>query len=371
MTPTFHNLQALRGIACLAVIGFHVACWETEYGVATPGFTAARWFGFAGVDLFFVLSGFIITLTNLKNVGRPTAVPGYLARRLWRIYPVYWVTMVLAAAIAAGVMNWPVFTLGWENRWANWLTLAPTGQPNQYVPPAWTLTFEVMFYLAFAGVLVVPGRIGKVVLVAWAGAVLVAVPFHVDSLILGTALSPFVLEFLGGCLVAHRVANGATTWGRPAVVAGIGLAVGSTVYLAILGDPEWVLNAAGPRVLLFGPAAVLIVYGVVARERSGGRLSPAWLRAVGDASYSIYLWHGVVGPVAIVYGCLMPHSKLPHLGWLAITLAACVGGGIVLHRLVERPLLALAKHRRPGPPSIGRRPYPFVNRLFRRPGASA
>src|SRR5688572_474363 len=84
------NVQALRGAACLMVVVYHLQVWDAAFGNPTPVFREVRRFGFAGVDLFFVLSGFIITATNLRHVGRPAAVPGYLFRRLWRVYPTYW-----------------------------------------------------------------------------------------------------------------------------------------------------------------------------------------------------------------------------------------------------------------------------------------
>ena len=84
------------------------------------------------------------------------------------------------------------------------------------------------------------------------------------------------------------------------------------------------------RVLVYGPAAALIVYGLAAAELAGTYLAPRWLRPVGDASYSIYLIHCAVGWHAVIYGCYVPHNRLPHLGWLAGTFAACVAAGFAL-----------------------------------------
>src|SRR5687768_11681774 len=96
MNQTLHNLQALRGAAALVVVWFHLWGWEGAYGRSTPVFDQVRWFGFAGVDFFVALSGFIIVYTQARHLGRPSAVPGYLFRRLWRVYPTFWVAMILA-----------------------------------------------------------------------------------------------------------------------------------------------------------------------------------------------------------------------------------------------------------------------------------
>jgi exopolysaccharide production protein ExoZ len=100
-----------------------------------------------------------------------------------------------------------------------------------------------------------------------------------------------------------------------------------------------------PRVLVFGPAAVLIVYGFVSLE---GRLKcPRGLVAVGDASYSLYLLHTIPLMGAFVLGFSVPHSRLPHLLWLAATLASCLALGLLAHRFVEKPLLSLIRVKKP------------------------
>src|SRR5438445_4424488 len=97
MREQFQNLQALRGIACLLVIWFHLWIDARKFGLETPILREIEWFGFAGVDLFFVLSGFLITSTNFRHLGRAAAAPGFLFRRFWRIYPMFWVAMAFTA----------------------------------------------------------------------------------------------------------------------------------------------------------------------------------------------------------------------------------------------------------------------------------
>ncbi|MBY0513870.1 MAG: acyltransferase family protein, partial [Gemmataceae bacterium] len=127
MAGKLAHVQALRGVACLLVVLVHLWKLEARFGYETPGFAAIKWFGFAGVDLFFVISGFIITTTNRKHLGRPAAVPGYLGRRLWRVYPVYWAATAVAAATAAAVYGRAVFDECTPGKWAHWLALNPAG----------------------------------------------------------------------------------------------------------------------------------------------------------------------------------------------------------------------------------------------------
>ena len=352
---TLHNLQALRGVACLMVVGFHLAGWETEgYGLRTPVIGAFKWFGFAGVDLFFALSGFIIAYTNARNLGRPAAVPGYLVRRLWRIYPTFWAAMFLAGLGYTVLLNHPVYATGWQREWLHWLSLLPGEPANRYVAPAWTLTYEVMFYLAFALVIALPPRVGAGLLAGWAVAVLALAPAWRPGgePYAALATSPYILEFLGGCLVAWLIRRGVHGRGRTAALLGVAYAAAAVAAGKALTTEDWLTTVAREpvRVLMFGPAAVLIVYGLAAAEMRGTYRAPRWLRPVGDASYSIYLIHCAVGWHMVIYGAHLPHSRLPHVGWLVGTFAACVAAGFLLHFAVERPLLNLTKRKKAPPP---------------------
>lgn len=352
MHGRFDNLQVLRGVAALLIVGFHVAEWEERYGVKTPIVHGLRWYGGLGIDLFFALSGFIITHAHYSQLGQPRAATRYLARRLWRIFPTYWVMMLAAAALGSAALAAPVFSPGWEVRWLYWLTLQPGGPPNALVPPAWSLVYEMAFYVVFAGLFLVPRRIGFALLALW-GIVIVATSaagWAAGTPYPALLLSPMILEFLCGCAAAVLVARGFTRGGRSAVVAGVLGCAAGVLTIHVVTNGSGVVPLLW-RMLWFGPCCALIVYGLAAAELRGRVFAPRLLRAAGDASYSIYLFHFPVGPVAVAYGCYVPHSRLPHLGWLAVTVAVCVGGGFVLHYAVERPLMRLAK-RKPKQPVV-------------------
>jgi peptidoglycan/LPS O-acetylase OafA/YrhL len=360
---TLHNLQALRGVACLLVVAFHLGGWEQQYGVKTPAVQWAQWFGFAGVDVFFALSGFIITYTQARQLGRPAAAPGYLFRRLWRVFPPFWAAMVLAGLAYGVLLNVPVLDGDWVRDWAHWLALLPGDPPHRWIAPAWTLTYEVMFYLAFTVLLLLPPRVGAGLLAGWAAAVLANVPAWQPGgdPYAALVLSPYVLEFLGGCAVAGLVLRGARRGARPAVLAAVAYAVVGVLLARGLTAGDWlaVINREPVRVAVFGPPAVLLVYGMAAGELGGRLRAPRWLRPVGDASYSIYLIHCPVGAVAVIYGCYVGHSRWPHLGWLAATFLLCVAAGFALHYAVERPLLALVRRRKkPRPAAPAAEPTP-------------
>ena len=354
MREHFHNLQALRGTACIMVVLGHLWSCEKQFGVQTPLFREIQWFGFAGVDLFFVLSGFLITSTNRKHLGRPADVPGYLFRRFWRIYPMFWVSMAVAAATILVVFGNGAFTPDVSARWPRWIALAPMShtESNLFIGQAWTLTYEVMFYLAFAAIMFVPPRLGAVLLCGWAAVIFASLTGAEPTGPLAIhVLSPFVFEFLGGCAIAALVAHGPLRGGRFALALGLTYVFAAMFLTHALMTQSWPDEMAGTRtrVLVFGPPAVLFVYGMVALEARRSRLAPRWLMRVGDASYSLYLLHSTVLGVGMYVGYKVPHSRLPHLLWLAGTFVACLAVGLLAYRYIEKPLLNLAKRTKAKP----------------------
>ena len=345
MRQHYHNVQALRGIACLFVVVYHLEVWDAAFGANTLILHWFQWFGFAGVDLFFVLSGFVIASTNRDNLGRPAALGRYLRRRFWRIYPTYWAAMLVSAAIAEAVLGKHHFDSTSLTAWPWWLSLAPGGPANSVVDQSWTLIFEVMFYLAFGILLLVPRPLGRILLCSWGAAVAVAVTQRpaLEDPLGAHPLNPFVLEFLGGCLIAGMAERGWRGWWRPALGLGIAYAVVAVLLAATASDPgPYGIVVTKYRVAMFGPSAVLILYGFVAAEGVFPRRVPGWLLWIGDASYSLYLSHWSVLLVAVAVGLHLPHTRGPHLLWLAGTMAATIAVGLLFHAVVEKRLLGLS-----------------------------
>lgn len=352
MRPTLHNLQALRGLACLLVVFYHAAGWEcliwSKWYVLTP----VRWVGYAGVDLFFVLSGFIIAWTHVDQLGDGKKLPRYLLRRAWRIYPVLWASAVVAAVVANAAMGAPVFTPGWAGDWVESLLLVPRPDGFKFIAATWSLNYEALFYAAFGLLFLLPKRFAAPLAIGWAVAIVAAKLAGVTPTAFWAtmALSPFVLEFLAGTLVAVVVKRGTVGGSRTCLLIA---AAWLAMFVPLLrGDtPDDLGGRFWPRVLAFGPACALIVYACVAGEIAGRVELPRRLRPVGDASYSIYLLHGPVGLSMVFVTWGISHSLLPHLLWLAILTGSGGAAGWAMYRIVERPLLNRGK--RPLPKAAG------------------
>src|SRR5262249_15248359 len=132
---------------------------------------AVQWFGYVGVDLFFVLSGFIITATCRADLGRADRLPRYLFRRFWRIFPAYWAALAAAVAFYACSSPRTVFGRNWPAEWCDTLLLLPQQTGCRFLPVAWTLSYELMFYLAFGVLFLLPRRAARPALVGWAALV--------------------------------------------------------------------------------------------------------------------------------------------------------------------------------------------------------
>ncbi|MDB5308337.1 MAG: putative rane-associated acetyltransferase [Gemmataceae bacterium] len=355
MRSYLHNLQALRGVACLLVVAYHAATWEGRFGVSPSLLKPTLWFGYAGVDLFFVLSGFVIAATNRDDLGRPTLLPTYLFRRAWRIYPTYWAALAVAIGVFAALASDPVVTPDWAEELQDCVLLLPTPNLSRFLAVAWTLSFELMFYAAFAILFLLPRRAAAPALFGWAVAVLVcsAVGHRPQNRFAALPVSPFVLEFLAGVLVAWCPVH----LGRRAAAATVVVGAGwCGVFSALLFDPDptKLPTAGAVRVFVFGLPAALLVGAAAGAERAGWRFRARWLGAVGNGSYSVYLLHVpllfVTTHLTIAAG--WSHTRLPHIGWVVVVLAGGVLPGLLFFQVVERPLLGLAKRWKPKRPPV-------------------
>ena len=329
------TLQAGRGIAALLVVLFHLngSIWgQAKY--FPHEFTAPLGFGNAGVQFFFVLSGFIIFYAHHRDLGEPGALNGYLFKRVTRIYPAYWV--VLLAWI-------PPFELlhgagqGATHTALQIVTsifLLPHPQ-DPILQVAWTLRHEVMFYALFA-FCIANVRLGVMLMIVWQAACVGALVLGLDRFPLSFLLSANNILFLMGIAVAFFTIKCSVRYPRLLLFCGVAafLATGFAIVLGKL--PE----ARSMHVLMFGTASAIAIAGLAGLELSQRVAVPWVLRHLGDASYAIYLVHFPVlaGTAKLVFLLgLNRHTAEPVL--FLIIAAVAVGAGSAFHLLVERPLL--------------------------------
>lgn len=136
-------MQALRGLAAVIVLLHHEALSLANPNIRiTNKVLNVGWFG---VDIFFVLSGFIIFYSNFSNIGVKHKTKEYFYRRLIRIYPVYWIVTLFAILLYKSAKNNFKLELGYAIK--SFLLIPQANKP--IVTVGWTLTYELFFYLMF------------------------------------------------------------------------------------------------------------------------------------------------------------------------------------------------------------------------------
>jgi peptidoglycan/LPS O-acetylase OafA/YrhL len=337
------SIQWLRGIAVLLVVILHAGCMGFYRagdggGAHAPKFFNALQFGNSGVDLFFVISGFVMA----HSLGRGTSAWPFLVARWRRIWPLF----VLASAIfiilfgTADVTTLP--------RLLSSLFILPLSDTTGYHQPAlavgWTLGFELMFYLLVAITIARRGGTPALLMltaVAAAIGLIVTVPWAPARML----FNPIDFEFALG-IVAWLI--WARDWGRawrpPLVAAGVLLlaaGLASPVPVVIPANPLLIVANVHSfnRTLAWGLPWALIVLGLLSETGSDG-IAAEMLSALGDASYSIYLFHFIILKAAAE---LVPLPQNAIVAFMAIGIPLSVAGGLAIYRWVERPLLRLLR----------------------------
>lgn len=334
--PALASLQLLRGIAALAVVAYHVHVIGSQQGFAfgTVGGQVLAEAGRFGVNLFFVLSGFVICHAHAGDVGRPARLGRYLWRRVTRIYPVYWLFSLGFVAAAMAGLGSPDYRTDWPSVLSSITLLRFTESPLPPLLVAWTLFYEMQFYLVFA-LLIANRRVGLIAFALWAGWVALAnLAGMADPLRLWTLWN---VHFFLGCLAwlaaRHLTARHALPLAFGGVVA-VALGIAGTTFAV---EPIDGVNRAPLLLAALGFAAVILA-GVLA-DTAIARRAPALLRLLGDASYSLYLVHSaIVSACCIVAGKLGLVTLLPTPLAYAGIAAVAVTGGCIAHLVIERPI---------------------------------
>ncbi|MFN0163866.1 MAG: acyltransferase family protein [Burkholderiales bacterium] len=327
LTERISHLQHLRAIAALMVLLQHSQFLHHPDWIGSV-------FGGLGIDLFFVISGFVIFWVTRNE----TSFRRYLLRRIIRIVPLYWMLTLLMAALvllAPQLFKQTIFDL-WH--FIKSLAFIPSFTPSRpdeitpLLPPGWTLNYEFFFYLSFGLIFFLPGnRTFRLAIftVLFFGLVIAGKILAPAGAMGRVYTSPLLLEFLAGVWIGVWINGSSAVPGK-----GVALALLLAGWLALLFEP-----------LLFGWGALvgtsMVVLGAVALEREL-RVQSRLLEFLGDASYSIYLTHVfTIGALKQVWVRLPFRSDMPFEAAafmvLAIVLSTCAGALVYLY--VERPVL--------------------------------
>ena len=283
--------------------------------------------GAAGVDVFFVISGFVMRVTTDRDPPKPLE---FLRRRAVRILPPYWLFTLLAAALALSlprVFQDIRFSVG--NLILSMLLIPhpdPVGDVFPLLKPGWTLCYEAAFYVIFAIGLLFARR-GRMIflIIALVTVTTLGVLSKWASVLLA---NPLMLEFLGGVFLAAlwRAGRLGLRW-RGFSLMVVAFACFVALQTIDYRDYDW-------RPLFWGVPAAILVAGAVDAEAAHGFANIAPLKLLGDASYSIYLCHPLVIEALARLGPLdNPWVFVPE------AVVASVAAGLIVRQLFEKPTL--------------------------------
>lgn len=332
---SIESLQAIRGIAATLVVLFHVTLnLRTNY--ATNFLNGFFEFGNSGVEIFFVLSGFIISYTSARMIG--TGKPRkYVLKRLARVYPIYWIvtTAFLVPAIAFGLHG------GFEPTATGLLStylLLPFHPMVNGV--SWSLSFEIYFYLLFA-LLIVSRRFFVLLIAVLVGtlAQLTGTFSFAGTLIADFFFSQYVLLFFMGMAVYW-------VWERktlsPSARASLlVLIVSATAYLT------YAQSFHGYRYspVFYGAVSAVCIYCAISFELGTGVRVPRFLVVLGDASYVLYLIHLPILNLSTKFAARLTTDAHALIAINCVMAALIILASIFIHKKAERPLNSYIKAR--------------------------
>lgn len=303
MSPTtrpLESIQALRALAALLVVGYHARYFLNAAHAGAGDLLLGR--GAIGVDIFFVISGFIIEYSTPLEMRDGLK---FFARRLIRIAPLYYLATAVELIVSDKARD-----LGKLAYSAVFLPVQPTGTPYFGYPSllvGWSLSFEMLFYTLFAVAIAVAGRWRSVLVAALllaavlSGQIVSSQPWSLSAshqssfpvAILNLAADPLVIEFAIGMGLAQIFRLKWTVAPRVAIASAVTATAVLAVYL-------WAPLHLGSGPIYWGIPATLLVGSALLCERAWRIPRNIVTSPLGDSSYSLYLFHipllGLLGP---------------------------------------------------------------------------
>lgn len=329
------SIQYLRGLAAILVLLEHVGLKSAQY--SNDLFSGWN-IGGAGVDLFFLISGFIMCHTTADKHQSKGASVQFIWRRVTRILPLYWLITCFALVVYL-VMPGQINSNGGGTDLVASYLLLPTEQVY-LVSNGWTLSYEFLFYAVFMLGLLFSRGVGTVLVIAL---LLMMVGYGLvkpQEGVWGDFLTKvLLLEFVFGMLIYHyyqRIKQ--LPLALCAVLIGLGVGALLAVNQGIRTDNH-VINEGLPM--------VLILIGALGLEPLLRKRPNELLKVLGDSSYAMYLVHPfVLAGGAMVLSKLGLNNLFGGYFFITVLIIGSLVAGYLLFQFVEKPLSKIL-HKRP------------------------
>ncbi len=337
-----YSLQGLRGLAVLGVVLFHMTSVEQKFSAGYVLLPAWLDFFQLGVDLFFIISGFVMVIVSRGRFQSASEARRFVFNRVSRIYPTYWLYFFITLGVflvQPGMVN---SGHGTSNIGMSFLLLP--SEKVLLVMVAWSLVFELWFYLVFSVLLLFRERHLPWMLAGWALTLLLFNAFadwQVYSPALQIILHPYALEFIAGVALALLFYSRHSARIPTPIVWAL-LAVALLGGIALIGMLRLFDGHGLGRMLAVGTVFGVIVFALALLERRNCVSMPKALVVTGDMSYTVYLSHllvlGVIGRVWQWAGA-RPDTLLDNVFFAALMMTAVLCYGWVGYRCFEKPVL--------------------------------
>ncbi|MBH1929873.1 acyltransferase family protein [Serratia rubidaea] len=320
------SLQYLRAIACLLVIILHI----TKKMFLNGDISSYMYMGASGVDLFFVISGFIIIYISDKN----TKALSFIKNRVIRIYPTY---LILLLPYLAIFILYPELVNSHSSQTPSIfksVSLLPFPVNGGLVNiVSWTLTFEFYFYFVFAIALFLKRDL------FWTSSVAILLLLAVGQLFnIPFLRSAIVIEFIMGMAIYKFLFKPERMPGKPLSLLLVALGAG-----LLCAFPGHEIDGTGfDRVLLWGAPAAIVFIGAIALERQLRKMN--FLVLLGNSSYTAYLTH--ILSINAVYVVTNNMLQLPPAVTISGAVILSLIVGIVSHKMIELPTINFFKKRK-------------------------
>jgi peptidoglycan/LPS O-acetylase OafA/YrhL len=335
------ELQGLRGLAVLGVVFYH----SRPRLEGTPFYGAAAW-GWAGVNLFFVLSGFLITSILLESRGKPHYFRNFYGRRVLRIWPVYVLTLAICyvkadwfvgepTSVAIRTAPWWAYIFFVQNLFH--LNLPPG------IGPTWSLAIEEQYYVIWAPLVrflkrpwMMAGVLGTALVVSpmlrmthFGWITTTDTVTHLDGIAMGSLIA----------LGLHTVTLARRTW---LMLGGCGMLVGFPLAFTVAGGTAFLDSALSCG---FGGAVLAAIASTGARNWVSAALRRGPLAYYGKISYGLYMIHIMV---FIYYGWfdlrMDKYGMAGNMAVIGVRLAAATAAATVLWYGFESRILKLKRY---------------------------
>jgi exopolysaccharide production protein ExoZ len=326
------TIQALRAFAAIGVISYHINYMINRLGYKNQN----EGIGIMGVDLFFVISGFIMVFTCYKLFKKPKTPIIFLTRRLTRIIPIYWIynsLLVILLFFIPSLFSNLKFNL--NSVISSYLLILSEITPEvngTLLLTGWTLCYEMYFYLLFAIALFFHRKYLLLILSCiFMGGVILGICYKVP-IWMSVATNPILFEFFIGATIATLYIEKEYFSLKKILVLILFITSLSALFIQDLNFGNFT------RPLIFGlPSGLFLVIAIYMEKIAVN--TPKILKSMGDSSYTLYLIHPfILSAIAKLFILFNLVQLIPSEVFFLLTLISILVGGHIAYLLIEKPL---------------------------------